>query len=67
VEGEYKSQEKESQEIEEEFSEREEEMKAIKIVQGYSRDRRPDLKQFIIDTIVLPNSITGKNPQRQPL
>lgn len=27
-------------------------MKAIKIVHGYSRDRRPDLKQFIIDTIV---------------
>ena len=27
-------------------------MKTIKIVHGYSRDRRPDLKQFIIDTIV---------------
>jgi transposase len=27
-------------------------MKAIKIVHEYSRDKRPDLKQFIIDTIV---------------
>ncbi len=27
-------------------------MKAIKIVHGYSRDKRPDLKQFMIDTIV---------------
>ena len=52
VEGEYKSREEESQKIEEESSNREEEMKAIKIVHGYSRDRRPDLKQFIIDTIV---------------
>jgi transposase len=31
---------------------RESEMKALKIVHGASRDRRPDLKQFIIDTIV---------------
>jgi transposase len=27
-------------------------MKAIEIVHGYSRDKRPDLKQFIIDMIV---------------
>lgn len=52
VEGEYKSREEESQEIEQESSEREEEIKAIKIVHGYSRDKRPDLKQFIMDTIV---------------
>lgn len=52
VEGEYKSRQEKSQGIEAESSEREEEMKAIKIVHGYSRDRRPDLKQFIIDTIV---------------
>lgn len=29
-----------------------EEMKPIEIVHGYSRDKRPDLKQFIIDMIV---------------
>ena len=52
VEGEYKSCQKKSQRIEAESSEREDEMKAIKIVHGYSRDQRPDLKQFIIDTIV---------------
>ncbi|MFM6464447.1 MAG: IS1634 family transposase [Planktothrix sp.] len=45
VEGEYKSKEEENQEVEEE-------MKAIKIVHGYSRDKRPDLKQFIIDMVV---------------
>lgn len=45
VEGEYKSKEEENQE-------EEEEMKAIKIVHGYSRDKRPDLKQFIIDMVV---------------
>ena len=28
------------------------EIKPIKIVHGYSRDKRPDLKQFIIDMIV---------------
>jgi len=44
VEGEYKSKEEGNQE--------EEEMKAIKIVHGYSRDKRPDLKQFIIDMVV---------------
>ena len=52
VEGEYKSRHKKSQRIEAESSEREDEMKAIKIVHGYSRDQRSDLKQFIIDTIV---------------
>lgn len=52
VEGEYKNRESENQEIEAESSDISEEMKAIKIVHGYSRDRRPDLKQFIIDTIV---------------
>lgn len=52
VEGEYKNREPENQEIEAELSDISEEMKAIKIVYGYSRDRRPDLKQFIIDTIV---------------
>jgi len=56
VEGEYK---KETEEIEQTNQEREEnkleiepEMKAIEIVHGYSRDKRPDLKQFIIDMIV---------------
>ncbi|WP_449418334.1 IS1634 family transposase [Phormidium nigroviride] len=52
VEGEYKSCQKESQETEGEATDKEPEMKAIKIVHGYSRDKRPDLKQFIIDTIV---------------
>lgn len=52
VEGEYKSSQKKRQKIEAESSEKEDEMKAIKIVHGYSRDQRPDLKQFIIDTIV---------------
>ena len=36
-------------ETEENKLEREPEMKAIEIVHGYSRDKRPDLKQFIID------------------
>lgn len=52
VEGEYKNRESENQEVEEETSVTLEEMKAIKSVHGYSRDRRPDLKQFIMDTIV---------------
>jgi transposase len=52
VEGEYKSLQEKSQGNEAKCSEKESEMKAIKIVHGYSRDRRPDLKQFIIDTIV---------------
>jgi transposase len=52
VEGEYKNKEKKCEKGEREGEELEPEMKAIKIVHGYSRDRRPDLKQFIIDTIV---------------
>ena len=41
IEGEVKIQE----------SEPESEMKAIEIKHGYSRDHRPDLKQFIVDMI----------------
>ena len=52
VEGEYKSRQEKSQGIEAESSDTESEIIAIKIVHGYSRDRRLDLKQFIIDTIV---------------
>ncbi|MEG4472183.1 IS1634 family transposase, partial [Microcoleus sp. AT9_B5] len=52
VEGAYKTCQKKSQELETDSSEMTDEMKAIKIVHGYSRDKRPDLKQFIIDTIV---------------
>ena len=52
VEGEYKRKEEGNQGVEEESSETEEGMKAIKIVHGYSRDKRPDLKQFIIDMVV---------------
>jgi len=55
VEGEYKKEteeiEKTKAETEENKLEREPEMKAIEIVHGYSRDKRPDLKQFIIDMI----------------
>jgi transposase len=52
VEGAYKNCQGKSQEVETESEDTESEMKTIKIVHGYSRDRRPDLKQFIIDTIV---------------
>ena len=52
VEGEYKNRQEKIPEDEAEISDKESEMKAIKIVHGYSRDQRPDLKQFIIDTIV---------------
>ena len=52
VEGAYKSCQEKSQGVEIESSATESSMKTIKIVHGYSRDRRPDLKQFIIDTIV---------------
>jgi transposase len=52
VEGEYKSRQEKTQGNEAEPSDTEAEMKTLKIVHGYSRDRRPDLKQFIIDTIV---------------
>jgi transposase len=41
-----------NQETELNKSELEPESKAIEIVHGYSRDHRPDLKQFIIDMIV---------------
>ncbi len=52
VEGAYKNLKEKSEEVERESSETESEMKAIKIVHGYSRDKRPDMKQFMIDTIV---------------
>ena len=52
VEGAYKNCQGKSQEVEAESEDIESSMKTIKIVHGYSRDRRPDLKQFIIDTIV---------------
>lgn len=52
VEGAYKNREKKSQGIEAESSDTDSETTAIKIGHGYSRDKRPDLKQFIIDTIV---------------
>lgn len=56
VEGEYKKETEEIEETKEETGENkleiEPEMKAIEIVHGYSRDKRPDLKQFIIDMIV---------------
>ena len=52
VEGAYKNCQGKNQEVEAESEDTESSMKTIKIVHGYSRDRRPDLKQFIIDTIV---------------
>ena len=52
VEGAYKNCQEKSQEVEAESEDTESSMKTIKIVHGYSRDKRPDLKQFIIDTIV---------------
>ena len=52
VEGAYKTCQEKSQDLETDSSDPADEMKAIKIVHGSSRDRRPDLKQFIIDTIV---------------
>lgn len=52
VEGAYKNCQGKTQEVETESEDTESSMKTIKIVHGYSRDRRPDLKQFIIDTIV---------------
>jgi transposase len=52
VEGAYKTCQEKSQDIETDSSDPADEMKAIKIVHGYSRDKRSDLKQFIIDTIV---------------
>jgi len=52
VQGEYETKENNSERSEGEEREVEPEMKAIEIVHGYSRDKRPDLKQFIIDMIV---------------
>ena len=56
VQGEYKKDGEEKNEVNEKTelnkSELELEMKPIEIVHGYSRDHRPDLKQFIIDMIV---------------
>ena len=66
VEGEYK---KETEEIAENKLEIEPEMKAIEIVDGYSRDKRPDLKQFIIDMIVTGDGVynLGQRKLRQEL
>ncbi len=47
VQGEYEIKEKSSERIEREEQEVEPEMKAIEIVHGYSRDKRPDLKQLL--------------------
>jgi transposase len=52
VHGEYKNELEAINEIEKETSETDTEIKPIEIVHGYSRDHRPDLKQFIIDMIV---------------
>ena len=54
VHGEYKKDAQLRDEVNEkrELNESSSEMKAIEIVHGYSRDHRPDLKQFIIDMIV---------------
>jgi len=52
VHGEYKNDSRSIKEVEREKSEEESKMKPIEIVYGYSRDHRPDLKQFIIDMIV---------------
>ena len=47
VQGEYKSKIKNSDQTEKEPEPETSEMKPIEIVHGYSRDHRPDLKQFI--------------------
>ncbi len=56
VHGEYKKEMEEINEVKQSTVknkiELEPEMKPIEIVHGYSRDHRPDLKQFIIDMIV---------------
>ena len=52
VQGAYKKESEAINEIEKEASEADTEIKPIEIVHGYSRDHRPDLKQFIIDMIV---------------
>jgi len=52
VQGEYKTEVENSEQTEKESEPETSEIKTIKIVHGYSRDHRPDLKQFIIDMIV---------------
>ena len=52
VHGAYKNESEAINETEKEASGADTEIKPIEIVHGYSRDHRPDLKQFIIDTIV---------------
>jgi transposase len=52
VQGEYKKEGESKNEVNQETVESEAEIKPIEIVHGYSRDHRPDLKQFIIDMIV---------------
>lgn len=52
VHGEYENDAKAINKVEGEASASDPEMKPIEIVHGYSRDHRPDLKQFIIDMIV---------------
>jgi transposase len=52
VEGAYKNCQGKSQEVDPESEDPESDMKPIKIVHGYSRDKRADLKQFMIQTIV---------------
>ncbi|WP_293355134.1 MULTISPECIES: IS1634 family transposase [unclassified Microcoleus] len=52
VEGAYKNCQGKSQEAEIESEDIESDMKTIKIVHRYSRDKRPDLKQFMMETIV---------------
>lgn len=56
VQGEYKKESESIDKINQESQlnqeELDSEMKPIEIVHGYSRDHRPDLKQFIIDMIV---------------
>ncbi len=52
VEGAYKNCQGKNQEVDPEFEETESSMKTIKIVHGYSRDKRRDLKQFMVQTIV---------------
>lgn len=52
VQGEYKTQVEKGDQTEKERELETSEMKPIEIVHGYSRDHRPDLKQFIIDMIV---------------
>jgi len=52
VQGEYKTPVENSDQTEKERETETSQRKPIEIVHGYSRDHRPDLKQFIIDMIV---------------